>query len=139
MVRLKGISVISISSKHIQLLMEKSRKSDQEIGALLFGVVRGEEALVRSVKLMRYSSRSRTYFQADPTFLFESFSEADRLGFDLVGIFHSHPAPPFPSSIDLKYMELNPVVWIIADSRSFELKAYLLEKGYLREIKIRIK
>ncbi len=135
---LRRISKITISKEHLTVLLEESKRSGKEVGALLFGRFERDKAVVELVKMLRYSERSLTHFMADPFFLLESFSEAEKLGLELVGIFHSHPAPPRPSALDMRYMELNPVVWLIADSIKLMIRAYKLDEGELNEIKIEI-
>lgn len=56
--------------------------------------------------------------------------DADTRGESMVGIFHSHPAPPRPSQSDLNNMRLNPVIWIIASkiTGNWEMRAYSLEE-----------
>ena len=113
---------IEIPKEHMESLLEESRKSSEEIGALLFGKFEGKRAVVTSVKMLKYSERSSSHFLANPFFLSESLLKADEISLELVGIFHSHPAPPRPSVLDLKFMELNPVVWVIATTRRWRLK-----------------
>ncbi|RLG45298.1 MAG: metalloprotease [Thermoproteota archaeon] len=135
---LEMVSSIVISKEKMNLLLEESKKSEKEFGALLFGRIEGNKAIVHLIKLLRYSERSTTHFIADPIFLLESFSEAEKMGLELVGIFHSHPAPPKPSASDLRYMALNPVVWLIVDNTNFTVGAYVLEKGGLRQVGIEV-
>jgi len=135
---LEMVSRIVILKEKMNLLLEESKKSEKEFGALLFGRIEGNKAIVHLIKLLRYSERSTTHFIADPIFLMESFSEAEKMGLELVGIFHSHPAPPKPSASDLRYMELNPVVWLIVDNTNFTVGAYVLEKGGLRQVGIEV-
>jgi len=132
------VSSIVISKEKMNLLLEESKKSEKEFRALLFGRIEGNKAIAYLIKLLRYSERSTTHFIADPIFLLESFSEAEEMGLELVGIFHSHPAPPKPSASDLRYMELNPVVWIIVDNTNLTVGAYVLEKGGLRQVGIKV-
>jgi proteasome lid subunit RPN8/RPN11 len=37
---------------------------------------------------------------------------------------HSHPAPPQPSNIDLKFMKLNPFIWLIMSMIDKQIAAY---------------
>ena len=56
----------------------------------------------------------------------------------LIGVYHSHPADPAPSSIDLEYMKLWPQsVWLAVSSIDYSVAAYLVDDGKL--VKIRIK
>ena len=56
----------------------------------------------------------------------------------MVGIFHSHPnSDAIPSNTDKKFMQNNPVPWIIFSGVSNDLKAYLLDSTII-EIQIKI-
>jgi proteasome lid subunit RPN8/RPN11 len=55
----------------------------------------------------------------------------------IVGIFHSHPAEPTPSSIDKKFMEINPVVWVIYSTITDQSRAYIFEEK-IREVQMHI-
>jgi proteasome lid subunit RPN8/RPN11 len=49
-------------------------------------------------------------------------------GLEVIGIFHSHPdSDPYPSATDKKFMEINPVAWVIFSVMTKEFKAYMLE------------
>jgi proteasome lid subunit RPN8/RPN11 len=55
----------------------------------------------------------------------------------VVGIFHSHPAEPMPSLIDKKFMEINPVVWIIYSTTTHRSSAYIFEEK-IKEVQMHI-
>lgn len=100
-----------------------------ESAGLLFGHLEGSIVTVTRVELLRNALRSRIRFEIDPAVEYELLLDAETRGEELVGIFHSHPAPPQPSEADLQNMRLNPVVWLIASrttgtwtSRAFVLK-----------------
>jgi proteasome lid subunit RPN8/RPN11 len=87
---------------------------------------------------MENVARSSATFAIDPEEQFRIITEAESQGLVQVGIYHSHPAPPKPSKWDLKYMEFNPVVWII-DGVSIiarRMKAYQLIDGELHSVRI---
>ena len=51
---------------------------------------------------------------------------------EVVGIFHSHPnSEAYPSGTDKKFMNSNPVVWVIYSGISNDFKAYVLESDIL--------
>jgi proteasome lid subunit RPN8/RPN11 len=70
--------------------------------------------VVSHIELIQNIAESKTSFSVDPEVEYKLLVEAEERGEDLVGIFHSHPAPPKPSSSDLRNMRLNPVVWLIS-------------------------
>ncbi len=58
--------------------------------------------------------------------LIKAYTEAERGKLDVSGIFHSHPSSvAYPSFTDKRYMEINPVPWIIFSNLSNEFKAYI--------------
>ncbi|MHA2352348.1 MAG: M67 family metallopeptidase [Candidatus Thorarchaeota archaeon] len=108
-----------------------------EAAALLFGQVSELSVIVNRIELVHNeASSSRTSFMVNPEEQYRLLVEAEERDEELVGIFHSHPAPPFPSSRDQQNMELNPVVWLIAskESGSWTSKAFLMEDNQVKEV-----
>lgn len=111
-----------------------------EAVAFLFGIISENIMCVNRVELMENESKaSRTAFSVNPENEYKLLIEAEAQGESLAGIYHSHPAPPKPSTTDLRNMRLNPVVWLIASkfTGSWITKAYLLEDGNTNEISIK--
>ncbi len=106
--------------------------------ALLFGFVEGQEVYVRTIELLDNELISRTEFSIDPVIQYRLLVEAEERGEELVCIFHSHPAPPYPSSKDIHNMKLNPVVWLIASKMTgtWEYGAHILQDGEVQQIPI---
>ena len=86
---------------------------------------------------MRNFDSSRVTFSIDPQQLIEIYQTVEKQNMHVVGIFHSHPAEPMPSSIDKKFMEINPVVWIIYSTITDESRAYIFEEK-LEEVQMRV-
>lgn len=108
-----------------------------EAVALLFGLVSESSVTVNRIELVHNeASSSTTTFMVNPEEQYRLLVEAEEQGEELVGIFHSHPAPPFPSSRDQRNMKLNPVVWLIASKASgnWVSNAFLLEDDRVKEI-----
>lgn len=101
-----------------------------EAAALLFGRVQDNEVVVSHIEIVNNIAESRTSFSIDPETEYKFLIEAEEREEDLVGIFHSHPAPPMPSSNDLQNMRLNPVVWLISSklTGSWVSHAYILDE-----------
>jgi len=118
------ISIADIESlvKHADLGFPR------ESVALLFGTIDRFDYTVSTVHCISNEADSRTTFSVNPEEQYILMMEAESLGLELVGIFHSHPASMYPSSTDMKNMRLNPVVWMIASKESayWEYAAYLL-------------
>ena len=95
---------------------------------------------VNRVELMENESNaSRTAFSVNPENEYKLLIEAETQGESLVGIYHSHPAPPEPSTADLRNMRLNPVIWLISSklTGSWVTKAYILKDENANEISIK--
>ena len=68
--------------------------------------------------------------------LIEGYKIAEEKELEVVGIFHSHPnSDAFPSNTYEKFMQSNPVVWIIYSGINKNFKAFLLESNII-EIQI---
>jgi len=112
-----------------------------EAAALLFGQVSESSVVVNRIELVQNEASSdRTSFAVNPEEQYRLLVEAEERGEDLIGIFHSHPAPPFPSSRDQQNMKLNPVVWLIAskDSGDWVSKAFLMEDNQVKEVDLHL-
>jgi proteasome lid subunit RPN8/RPN11 len=128
-----------LKKSHLQQLHTHAEEClPQEAVALLFGLVKDSNIVVRNVAIITNDAESRTTFSVEPTLQYRLLVEAEARGEELVCIFHSHPAPPRPSQTDLKNMKLNPVVWLIASRQSgfWESKAFLLENDTVKEVPV---
>jgi proteasome lid subunit RPN8/RPN11 len=110
----------------------------------LLGTIREEEdmAIVIQVVEMENIAQSSSSFAIDPEQQYRILTTASLNDLDLVAIFHSHPAPPWPSGHDLEFMAYNPCTWIIdgllRDGRH-AMRAYQLIGEQLHEVTIRIR
>jgi proteasome lid subunit RPN8/RPN11 len=108
-----------------------------EAVALLFGTISGVSVYANHVELMKNTSTSSlTSFSVDPEAEYILLLEAEKRGESLIGIFHSHPAPPRPSLTDMKNMRLNPVIWLVASklTGSWIAKGYVLDGEDVTEV-----
>jgi proteasome lid subunit RPN8/RPN11 len=126
-----------LSDSHLKQLY---RHADEclplESVALLFGHT--EESMIRvtRIELLQNSADSRVRFAVEPEEQYRLLVEAEERGEELACVFHSHPAPPKPSATDLRYMRLNPVVWLIASklTGSWKSLAYILDGESVTEV-----
>ncbi len=110
-----------------------------EACALLFGKLSQTEIEVKKVLVVENRLQSTTRFEVDPTRVATAIIDTEKEGYEFVGLFHSHPAPAFPSSVDLKYMRLwGDAFWLILSSTDGKLAAYQLLGTGLKEVTIRI-
>lgn len=122
------IKKLVLSSKHIDELKKFAIDSlPLESCALLLGKIDGDKAIVSRVIFTKNADKSQTTFSIEPNELLEAYKEAENYGLDIVGIFHSHPAPARPSATDTKYMEINPVAWLIMSTTNHELMVFLYD------------
>lgn len=110
-----------------------------EACAMLFGELSQNEAVVEKVEVAENRLLSTTRFEVDPAKVAAAVTEAEKKGYELIGLFHSHPAPAAPSSVDLKYMRLwGDALWLIMSSTDSKLAAYQLMDDKIKEATIRI-
>ncbi|KXH70558.1 MAG: hypothetical protein AM326_04130 [Candidatus Thorarchaeota archaeon SMTZ-45] len=130
--------MLHLSIKHLDLLHNHAETSfPLEAVALLFGRIVEQSFIVNRIELMQNeASSSTTSFMVNPEEQYRLLVEAEKQDEELVGIFHSHPAPPVPSIRDEQNMKLNDVVWLIAskESGNWLSKAYLMEDQQIKEV-----
>ncbi|MEM1662786.1 MAG: Mov34/MPN/PAD-1 family protein [Pyrobaculum sp.] len=107
-------------------------REEVECVAFLFGV--GGE--VKKWRWMKNTARSKYAFRLDPEEIYIAFLEAAEL--EHVAIFHTHPGEPVPSPIDIYYMGLWRVVWIIADIYTWRVAAWRVRERKLEKVEIYI-
>lgn len=133
------IITITISQEHLRRLETiVKERYPAEACALLEGNTRfvdsesNEVASVRGIVPMRNADESIYTFRIDPNDLISAYKEISSRKQEVVGIFHSHSSGAFPSLTDRKYMELNPVVWLIYSTLSHRFAAYILDKMMIK-------
>ena len=97
----------------------------------------GENDAVVEILPMRNVDESPLTFSIESTELVDAYNLAESKGLQVIAIFHSHPAQPSPSSTDIKFMEINPVVWLIYSTTEWRLKGYVYD-DYVKEVTIKI-
>ena len=83
------------------------------------------------------SDESPRSFRIESQELINGYLTAEKMNLNVVGIFHSHPAPPMPSSTDKIFMEINPVVWLIYSTLINQSRAYIFEQK-IREVQLKV-
>ena len=120
------MSIVSLTSVQLSQLAGIAKKSlPNESCAFLLGKNSSSESLVLDVMPMRNAESSPVSFSISPEELLKAYNVAEEMGHDVIGIFHSHPGRPTPSSTDIRFMELNPVVWVIYSTTENEFKAFI--------------
>jgi proteasome lid subunit RPN8/RPN11 len=95
--------------------------------AILFGTENEGKSKVERVFLTKNIDQSPVNFTISAEQRLEADKMEKELQLKIIGIFHSHPdSKAYPSSTDKKFMDLNPVVWVIFSGLSKDFKAYIL-------------
>jgi [CysO sulfur-carrier protein]-S-L-cysteine hydrolase len=106
--------------------------------ALLLGNHTNEnEIKVMDSLSMKNSDASPTRFRIESQELIDGYLTAEKMKLNVVGIFHSHPAPAIPSATDKIFMEINPVIWLIYSTLTKESRAYIFEQK-VREVQLKV-
>jgi len=135
-----GKMILLLTNKQVSSLIEETkRKHPIESCGLLFGWITGEKIVVKKIVTTRNVLGSTTEFQINPEEFVKQISEAEREGLQLVGFYHSHPASPKPSIIDVKYMKLWPKsIWLIISSTDYSIEAYKAVNEKLVKVTIKV-
>ena len=128
-----GHKAVILSKPQVQSLVKHSRDTaPNESCAVLFGNIINGDVLVKEIFLAKNIEASPVNFTIAPEELIFAYKTAEEKKLDVIGIFHSHPdSVAYPSLTDKKYMETNPVPWIIFSNLNNEFKAYIYDSGLL--------
>jgi len=131
---------LSVTENQIDSLIRLTKEDlPNESCCLLLGrIVNENEYCVELVKIMENKTRSQYSFQMDPDELKEAYQWASNNSLDVVGVYHSHLDGSTPSSTDLIFMKLNPVIWLIYEVSGSRFRAFTVVKDILKEVKIKI-
>ena len=121
-----------------ELITHAIGQQPSESCAMLLGEKIDDAWNVKEVFLTENIDRSQTNFTISPQELLKGYQLAEKMHLELVGVFHSHPnSDAIPSITDKKFMQNNPVPWIIFSGVDNNLRAYLIVSD-VTEIPIKI-
>ena len=125
-------SIVLAQKEKDKLVTHAISKQPSESCAMLFGKKVGDNWNVKEVFLTQNIDDSQTNFTISPEELLKGYQIAEKNQLEVVGIFHSHPnSDAIPSNTDKKFMQNNPVPWIIFSGVNNDLKAYLLDSNVI--------
>ena len=134
---------ISITKKDLILLNDFSqRNTPLESCAILIGKRKNNQFNILEVIPMENDYKSKNKFTINEEKLFAVYKKAESTNLSVVGIYHTHPSnPTTPSNTDIKYMEINPVPWIINSTLTIETKCYIYNEndGNVMEIDLTLR
>ena len=118
---------IRLTESDKKVLSEHSEnQKPNEACAILFG----KDSQVLDLFLTENIDESPVNFTISNDQLIEAYKIAEEKQLEVIGIFHSHPnSDAFPSNTDMKFMQSNPVVWIIYSGINKNFRAFILESN----------
>ena len=126
--------ILKQSDKKLLSQYSENQKPN-EACAILFG--KNNEVL--DIFLTENIEGSPVNFTISNEQLIEGYKSAEDKKMDIIGIFHSHPnSDAFPSNTDKKFMQSNPVTWVIYSGINKNFRAFILESDSV-EIQIKEK
>ena len=115
-----------------KLITHAIERQPNESCAMLLGEKIDDTWYVKEVFLTENIDKSQTNFTISPEELLKGYKLAEKMHLELVGVFHSHPnSDTTPSDTDKKFMQNNPVPWIIFSGLTNDLTAYLLDSDVI--------
>jgi proteasome lid subunit RPN8/RPN11 len=116
---------IKLTESDKTILSEYSEnQKPNESCAILFG----KNNQVLDLFLTENIENSPVNFTISSKQLIEAYKMAEEKKMEVMGIFHSHPdSDAYPSNTDKKFMQSNPVAWVIYSGINKNFRAYLLE------------
>lgn len=119
---------LKIPKKVFEVLIEIATKSSDEIVFIGVGNAKeGDIIISEFFKCRNIAENTKIEFKADPLCIYTAYKYAEKNGLEIAAIIHSHPAPPYPSSLDMKNMRLWDIPWIIIDSLTGASKAWRVD------------
>jgi proteasome lid subunit RPN8/RPN11 len=107
---------IIFKQKQIDDLEEfRERYKPNEAPTILAGHFSNSSATVEKIYYLDSCEKNPCYFEIDPIDYYNTVSKIYEDGYEIVGIFHTHPGSPLFSGIDEHYMRAHPdpIVWTI--------------------------
>lgn len=97
------------------------------------GLLAGRSDVVERVFPMRNAEQSEVAYRLDPEEQYRVFMEMERRGWELVGIYHSHPhGPAYPSARDIEtayYPETVYLIVSLAEGAAPVLRGFRIREG----------
>ena len=117
--------ILKQSEREILSQYSENQKPNESC-AILFG----KNNQVQDLFLTENVDESPVNFTISNKQLIEGYRIAEEQKMDVIGIFHSHPnSDAFPSNTDKKFMQSNPVVWIIYSGINKNFRAFILDSN----------
>lgn len=106
------------------------------------GLLAGSGATIERVYPMENTDRSETSFLLNPEEQYRVFVEIEELGYELAGIYHSHPhSDAYPSARDMEMAYYPEAVYVIVSLAGPhpEIRAFRIRDGVASEEEITVR
>ncbi|NHI94425.1 MAG: M67 family peptidase [Candidatus Lokiarchaeota archaeon] len=140
------IKGINLKKALLNEMIKFAKKSyPTEAVMLLFGQISQDWAFLEVLEPMKNIRDSPITFEIDPEEFYKIYLKNEDANRKFIGIFHSHPAPSYPSQIDIPNMKVNQVIWLIlggsiaeSDFAFKNIKGYIWRNDSVQEVEIQI-
>jgi proteasome lid subunit RPN8/RPN11 len=138
--------MLCLNKKELERLIGHSkRESPNEACGILAGFSKGDEGASHEVKKiyeMSNADKSESTFFMDPAEQLKAMKEIRNSGFEMVGIYHSHPhTGAYPSGRDAElafYPEASYLIISLKDENDPELRSFRIIEGKITEEEVRV-
>jgi proteasome lid subunit RPN8/RPN11 len=131
--------VVYLKKQH---LAEMIAHAEEEAPLEACGILAGESDRVVKPYRARNADRSPVSYRLEPEEQYRIFIDIEEKGWDILGIYHSHPtSPAVPSGMDLKqayYPEAVYFVVSLANPVEPQVRAFRIIEGEIAEEKIAV-
>ncbi len=107
------------------------------------GLLAGRDGKVEKVYPLPNVEKSPFRYRADPEAQFRALVEMEERGWEVVGIYHSHPSfPPYPSALDREMAYYPEAVYLIIslqDPEKPRIRAFSLAESQPKEVEVEIR
>ncbi len=128
-----------------QLIIQIEESLPNEACGLLFGTIHDSFTRFNIQTLQKFENISKhpeNSFIIDPESLYQALCTFEEQNIELVTIYHSHKAAPYPSQSDLNFMEGWRIVWFIFSTiecgSDFPYAAFILKQNILSSVTVNI-
>ncbi|MDO9517242.1 MAG: M67 family metallopeptidase [Methanosarcinaceae archaeon] len=127
---------IHISKNDINLIFDELENNRPfEACGVLIGSQEGGIITVKMAVPVKNSNRTERSFELDPTEFYNAWNSAEKDGFEIVGVYHTHPSSPAkPSAWDKDTMQNTSDVWVIAGIDG--ISAYRMAEGMVETVEM---
>jgi proteasome lid subunit RPN8/RPN11 len=119
-------------------LGELERLAKDSLPAESCAFLLGRDSAIEEILPMKNADASRVSFTIPPDEILAAYRLAESKELHVAGIFHSHPSAPAPSMTDRRFMEINPVVWVIYSTTQEKFGAWIFADR-VRKVGIKVR